>query len=465
MGKTSVIIRMAVETSSGVEVLEFSGEDVINANLVDEVNPPSLELPISEIEFQIYSTDPRFSLFSVGEFEQAFTQGQKVSLYGVFEGEEKHMGDYFLEDWATPREYIYKFRAVNIIGVLDKITYDGGFWVNLTSAHTVVSSILSEHNISFYVSYIQNKSVKGWIKPGTVREAIHQVAFAIGATVTATLNGGLHFAPITLPINNSYSLLTILRQQKINRQNVDRLQQTSSIELISHEYTKQPDTKVEIIYNAVLEPGDYKVVFEKPYYDITVEGVGFIAINLATEYGDSLVTEGGDEIVIDGGYIFGPNYLYLTVAAPGGQVVVSGYPWVDSMRSHLHTESNTVGKNAIKIDSATLVSLDNADTLLALLRDYHRQRFVQEATVIKKKGSGGGIEQVNYGVQAYGTFRYGNVSHTYAPLHDLAVNNCVTVETISNHKIKGVIEMMETDLTGGMITKLKVRGIEVSDGD
>lgn len=464
MSKSSVVIRMAVETSSGAEELEFKGKDVISASLVDEVNPPSLELPISEVEFQFYSTDARFSLFSIGEFEHAFTQGQKVSVHGVFGGEERHLGDYFLEEWSTPREYIYKFRCVDIIGVLDKITYDGGFWTSLTDAQTVLSSILSEHNISFTISAaLTNKSVKGWIKPGTVREAIHQVAFAIGATVTSTPTGGLHFSAITLPINDAPSGLTILRQQKLNRQNVNRLQQTTSIELISHEYTKQPDTKVEIIYDAVLAPGDYKVVFEKPYYDISVEGVGFIAINLATEYGDNLITEGGDELVIDGGYVFGSNYLYLTVAAPGGQVVVSGYPWVDSMRSHLHTEANIVsGKNAIKIDSATLVSLDNAEILLSMLRDYHRQRFVQEATIIKKKEALGGVEQVKYGAQAYGTFRYGNTIQVYAPLHALAVNDCVTVETIDNHKIKGVIEMLETDLTGGMITKLIARGIEVN---
>ncbi len=460
MSSSSVVIRMAVETANGTEELEFKGKDVISASLVDEVNPPSLELPISEVEFQFYSTDPRFSLFSIGEFEHAFTQGQKVSVHGVFDGEETHLGDYYLEDWSTPREYIYKFRCVDIIGVLDKITYDGGFWTSLTAAQTVLSSILSEHNISFALgSSLSGKRVKGWIKPGTVREAIHQVAFAIGATVTSTPTDGLIFTSVTLPINDAPSELTILRQQKLNRQNVNRLQQTTSIELISHEYTKQPDTKVEIIYDAFLAPGDYKVVFEKPYYDISVEGVGFIAINLATEYGDSLVTEGGDELVIDGGYVFGSNYLYLTVAAPGGQVIVSGYPWVDSMRSHLHTEPNIVaGKNAIKIDTATLVSLDNAETLLSKLRDYHRQRFVQEATVIKKKETNGS----SYGTQTYGSFKYEYSGQENAALHVLETGDCITVETIDNRKIKGVIEMMETDLTGGMITKLMVRGIEVN---
>lgn len=463
MSKSSVVIRMAVETSRGVEELEFKGEDVISASLVNEINPPSLELPISEIEFQVYSIDPRFSLFSIGEFEQSFTQRQKVSVYGVFDEEETHFGDYYLEDWSTPREYIYKFRCVDVIGVLDKTSYDGGFWTVLTDAHVVISSILSDLNVPFSIGpSLIGKQVKGWIKPGTVREAIHQIAFATGATVTSTLTGGLSFDAITLPINGAVSEMTILRQQKINRQNVDRLQQTSSIELISHEYTKQPDTKVEIIYDAVLAPGDYKVVFEKPYYDISVEGVGFIAINLATEYGDSLVTEGSDEIVIDGGYVFGSNYLYLTVASPGGQVVVSGYPWVDSMRSHLHTEPDILsGKNAIKIDSATLVSLDNAETLLNILRDYHRQRFVQEATIIKKKETNSSIGIVSYGTQKYSTFRY-NVEQEFADLHDLEVNDCVTIETIDDRKIKGVVEMMETDLTGGMITKLSIRGVEVN---
>lgn len=463
MSKSSVVIRMAVETSRGVEELEFKGEDVISASLVNEINPPSLELPISEIEFQVYSIDPRFSLFSIGEFEQSFTQRQKVSVYGVFDEEETHFGDYYLEDWSTPREYIYKFRCVDVIGVLDKTSYDGGFWTVLTDAHVVISSILSDLNVPFSIGpSLIGKQVKGWIKPGTVREAIHQIAFATGATVTSTLTGGLSFDAITLPINGAVSEMTILRQQKINRQNVDRLQQTSSIELISHEYTKQPDTKVEIIYDAVLAPGDYKVVFEKPYYDISVEGVGFIAINLATEYGDSLVTEGGDELVIDGGYIFGPNYLFLTVAKPGGEVKVSGYPWVDSMRSHLHSESNVVRKNAIKIESATLVSLDNADEILALLRDYHRQRFIQETTIIKKKVPGSGIGEVCYGTKTYGNFRYKNISQAFAPMHALGVNDCVTIETIDDRKIKGVVEMMETDLTGGMITKLSIRGVEVN---
>ena len=60
------------------------------------------------------------------------------------------------------REYIYKFRCVDVIGVLDKTSYDGGFWTVLTDAHVVISSILSDLNVPFSIGPpLIGKQVKG----------------------------------------------------------------------------------------------------------------------------------------------------------------------------------------------------------------------------------------------------------------------------------------------------------------
>jgi hypothetical protein len=64
----------------GEQTLEFSGEEVSYANLIEEINPISVEIPISAIEFNIISTDTSLSIFD-GELFQLLSERLPVFVY------------------------------------------------------------------------------------------------------------------------------------------------------------------------------------------------------------------------------------------------------------------------------------------------------------------------------------------------------------------------------------------------
>lgn len=205
----------------------------------------------------------------------------------------------------------------------------------------------------------------------------------------------------------------------------------TSIELVSHLYTQS--TELLDIYEEDLDEGLHKIVFDQPLYGIVVAGPGYLEASLTTEDDAfQIVTEDDAfEIEIGGAYVFGSNSVNLQVSAPGGVVTITGYPYIDSQRGWTFTESgigSSTDLNAIKVPSATLVSPDNVEEILDLLRDYFQIRYEQEMTLFPT---------------------------TIKP------NDTIQTTTLKNNELNGVVEKMVLDLTRGHLAKTRMVGREV----
>jgi len=462
------------------EIVEFTNEEIVSADIVQEINPISVELPISTFEFSVYSEDARFSIFSGGEFFSSLSKRQPMMVYENIDGTNHFMGKFYLDDWESTGQYELAFKCVDIIGVLDATKYDGGFWPTATTLEDILYEILNPLNIEYTIidESIKSIEIKGWIPPGTYREAIQQVCFAAGVTARSARSETLNIVWTRLPINNPDNVydMAIGEADRTMDQSVKLLPLVTSIELISHEYSKGADFRAtengdgriteggderitnsiytlvsEDIFSETLTPGFYKIVFDKPYYNVAVEGVGYVPIYRITEGGDERQTEGSESRIIPGDYEFGPNCLYLTVYEPGGEVLVTGYPWVDSKQAHKFTEADIgegVAKNALQIPDATMISLDNAETILNRVRDYFRQRYTQNVNLFTDGAD----------TEFYGTKNYG--SGTYASVKNPRVSNTVLIDVYAGSKLLAMIEKMDFDMTGGFRTNAEVVGIE-----
>lgn len=418
---TYPVIRLTI----GSETLEFSDEEVLSANLIEEINMIGVEIPISAIEFRILSTDTSFSMFS-GEYFDLLSERLPVMVYESVDGIETFFGKYYLEKWKNISEHEFEFRAIDIIGVMDATEYDGGFWGTATKLSTILTQTLDPIDASYVLDdSIKDTELTGWIPPGTYREALQQICYAAKATASTSRSSYLLINPVVLP-DKLYDA-KISDAEKFMEQSVELQPLVTSIELVAHNYT-QGDT-LEEIFNKELPAGSHKIVFEKPYYNIIIDGPGYVSVVLATEVDDYIVTEDNDYIEVSGEYIFGPNSISLNLQE-AGTVVITGYPWLDSKRSYIFRETGVTeyaNKNALKISDATLVSDTNAQAVLDQTRDYYRQRYVQTVKLLPSA---------------------------------IKPTDIVLTNTFYNKKILANVKKMSIDMTGGHLATTEIFGIE-----
>ena len=189
-------------------------------------------------------------------------------------------------------ENILVFDLVDIFGVCDAIYYPGSLWETETPIADIFYEISQYIPVNILVHFtVMSRTLRGWIPPSSVREAIQQVCFA-SRTVPKT---GTYISVIdaSLPVAGGTGYPAITDAEKSVHQKVSLLPQITDIELISHDYYKvsDADQTVEEVYSAWLEPGDYIIAFEKPYWKVWGEGAGASPIFIATEDDRVITTE------------------------------------------------------------------------------------------------------------------------------------------------------------------------------
>lgn len=411
MVKTYPIFKLYLQN----ETLEFREHDIISATVTQEINPLSLEVPSAKLDISIYTTNPDFNPFSNGRYYQSLTANIKADLFEYFDGVEIYIGQFYLQEWDNPNEGVLAFTLQDAIGVMENIPFDGTFYENSTSLNDIIKdiAIYAPTEISLDAD-IANLELKGYI-PGNInlRQALQQICFAVGAYAETKGTDYILLKPIQLPsayavptgyfYDNILSTYdgdavysdvivdgTITDLQKTNKQELRILPMVTDIELITHDYIKSA-TK-ETIFNDTLEPGDYKIVFQKPYGGVSLWGAGDVPEALGTEDGVTvLITEAGgtypDVTILGktGTYQSGSNTISLHITTTGN-VLIEGYPYEDNMQSIGWKELSTPApKNIWKITEGTLVNKAIGSTVLDRLVQYANARHQQTITVLSDK--------------------------------------------------------------------------------
>ena len=110
------------------ETVTFAGADVVSADVVQEINPLSLELPASQADVTVYSTNSDFNPFSDGRYYQSLTANTAADLLVSNDGVETYIGRFYLDKWDNPSEHILSFKFQDAIGVMENIQFDGIFY-------------------------------------------------------------------------------------------------------------------------------------------------------------------------------------------------------------------------------------------------------------------------------------------------------------------------------------------------
>ena len=149
-------------------VRNFSEEELRSVNLLEDVSLTSEELKVNTLDFVLNNK-------ALIDFIFQKKQPLVLSRNGVL------LGTFFIESSKRKSATLYEVSAIDYIGVMDKMRFAGGTYVNETVSN-LVSDIMG--NIPYELDEnLANKTLSGVLEACTRREALLQVAFACCAIV------------------------------------------------------------------------------------------------------------------------------------------------------------------------------------------------------------------------------------------------------------------------------------------
>lgn len=435
--RTFPIIRMVLNEIP----VEFSDSDILECRIVQECSITSAELPISTVSLRIFTADPRFSIFSDGVFYNSLARNIPVEVLKWEDEIISDVGRFYLDAWEMESENILNFELTDILGVCANTDYPGSFWETDTRFSVIMQDIIKNTPATWLISGdLLHKTLKGWIPPGNVRDALQQLCFAANATLATDKHlysaGWLKFTDIIIPDPAQYLLYpTIDDTEKTSEQTVKHLPKITDIVLISHDYYNlgTAGQTIEEIYSAWLEPGDYIISYPKPYWKVWGEGAGAVPIYVSTEDGRVIVTE--DSASVWGAtarvateldtFVFFSNYVSIKVDV-AGQVTLWGYPWLSSDRPHRYSNPAD-SANALSITDAMLVDAASAPAILAKIAEYYELRYRTNIKIYPQ---------------------------------EVLLGSIFVIDSFRDKQLIACIERLEMDLSGGGIIDVTATGME-----
>ena len=215
----------------------FAAGDITHAVLLEEYDPISAEVKINTLDFSIYSLDDDFSVMNPAGAYMALQRRQPIKPYIINGTTRTKLGVFYLDTWGNSAENVSDMTSVNPLGVLDSIPFPETFYSS-TSIATALTSIINVSGVNINLdSSFSAEVLTGKIEAGTCREAVQQIAFAIGAAVNCRRS-----AEVYLETPETVSVGTIPKTRQVNDQAVEMKTLVTGVEVTAHSYSGTTDT-------------------------------------------------------------------------------------------------------------------------------------------------------------------------------------------------------------------------------
>lgn len=375
----------------------FEGDNLINANLLEQVNLLSDELSINTLDFTVYSDDDRFNILNPQGVYKTLQQRQELNVWQSKGGELYNMGTFYIDGWQSKNDNKMEFNGIDLIGLLDKTNFDGGIYSNVT-AENLITQIFNSAGFTSEYLYIQdelkNILLTGYIPVCTHREALQQVLFTIGAIANCARTDIIKIeeveeseTPNQISSNNVFKGTKEIEQGEI----------ITGVLLQAHRYSTSSEQKK--LFEGSLPAGTHKIVFSSPTHNVTCTG-GTIQSSNA-------------------------NSVIISVSS-NTNVVVQGYEYIDSTQD-IFVENNSLAgnekSNVLKIDSVYLINSSNAQSIGQRIIDYYNGKYTTKFKFV---------------------------------LDDEKAGDNIELDESYGNTLNGYITELDIDLTGGYVVNAKI---------
>lgn len=338
------------------QTVVFGRGELVSAQLVNEIDPTLCSLTVDTMKISVRDRQDR---------ALAPQEKQRMELYR----DETLLAVHYITESVREAQHFYTFSCQSAIGLLDE-DFMGGIYTG-APAENIIADIMDGREYVLDAAFA-GRTVTGYLPVCTRREALQQLAFALGAVVTTQGSSAISLVPLPQQITGSFSAKYIFPGAK-----VETAARVARIEVTAHSYT--PSATQEILLdNETLSGEDLLLTFDAPHHSYAITG----------------------------GTITASGANYVTVTA-NGTVTLTGKTYLHSTVTH--TKRNPAAtaaerSNVLAVDSVTLVNAGNVSAALARLYDAMqlRQTLTQTA-VISGQQAGQRVSTVNpWGTQVRG---------------------------------------------------------------
>lgn len=230
----------------------FTGRDLISANVLEEIDPISSELRINTLNFTLYSEDAEFSILNPEGVFKLLQQRQPLKVFEYLDGVKKNIGIYYLDEWENDDEYNINMTGIGLVGVIDGTNFPGGTYNNVP-AGVIIDEITDSAKAEYELDEsLASKMLSGIIPVCTHREALQQVAFAIGGIVDCSRTHKIKIYPIPTVLS-----VHIGRDRKFQGHKLKLKPFVTGVEVTAHNYINGEDNpQIFGVYNPNLSSSD-----------------------------------------------------------------------------------------------------------------------------------------------------------------------------------------------------------------
>jgi hypothetical protein len=239
----------------------FYGDELRNVNISQAIDPVSGEISINYMDFE---------LDSVRNIEYDFQK--KQPLIGYFDGE--MLQQTFITNAKRKSKRLWKIESEDYIGLMHSIPFFGGVYEDVP-VKTLLDEIFTKANIPYVIDEgFLTETISGYIPYTTCREAVLQIAFALGAVVDTSKSEFVKIYALDDDIKQEIPLNRIMEGQTFTDE-----EKVTGVSLTAHNWVKSNDV-VNIYGSKDEEVGvigeEVFLNFSEPVYNIIVNGAEVI---------------------------------------------------------------------------------------------------------------------------------------------------------------------------------------------
>lgn len=317
-------------------VVLFLQDEIVKVSLLNEVDPSLCQLSVDTMTVEIRDRKNRPLIPQMNQSMQLFRNGQQIASH-------------YITDSNRQTQQYYTFRCQSAIGQLED-DYLGGVYSGET-VKNLLDGILDGFSYKLDEQFAED-TLTGYLPVCTRREALQQIAFAIGAVVTTQGDGTIRLSPLPEETEAAFTDGDIFTGAKVSRE-----AQTATVQIFAHSYTRSNEE--ETLLNGEQVSGESVLFFfSEPHYDYYSPD-------------DSCV-------ITDSG----ANWVQIT-GGEGVTLTAKKYKHSTSVYAKKNPLATAAEKgNVVTVENATLIHAGNVEMALSRLYDFYMQKNVLTQQVI-----------------------------------------------------------------------------------
>lgn len=343
----------------------FQNQNTVDMSSIFSVDVAGNELSIDEMKFNVYFDRGGRELFvpkasgglRTSDGNAFLTHKSTADLrkvaYGttvLFYTGSRLLARGFLSSVARTGKYAYQIKAVSQVGILAQQQHMGGVYSGETFEEVCNDIIGSAFSVTI-APEVAEQGVFGWLPIATRRQNLHQLLFAMGATLTKDSSGNMTIGFLRDTVSGAIPDDRIYYGGSVNYGSP-----ATAVEVTEHAYQSMNSTAEETLFSNVLT-GDVAastvVTFSQaPVHSLRADGL-------------TIEESGANYAVVSGvGTLYGKPYVHIT------RTVIKA------------TAATGSESNVARVQNATLVNQFNSENVAARCAAYYGSESTVSADIV-----------------------------------------------------------------------------------